>query len=452
MGAPEISIDVQPIEGGKAFYLPIAAKAAGEPEMVKIVLRLVITNNYRDRVVKLSSIKFSFPGSSVPTATMQGVKIAMDPEDSDGEIQPGKTAIWSNGRVDLDTTEAGEDWVRNEVYLDAPAPPKVKVSVACEGFSDPVTVTLDLIPYINPTGTGSLRLPFSAYDLDRGEYIVTSAQHGTNGGANGTQIFAHDIGVQGRVNGTWTSLLPGKDKTRNEHYRIWGIPVRALAAGTVISWENDIDDNPSPGEKIEGAPKAGNHVWVRHGDIKVKYAHFQKGSVSDEVMVQGAAVRSGQRLGLAGNSGNSSGPHLHLEGRDFATNTLRGLPFRNGSVLERDKIQADQSGPWVRLTADGICKDKVAIRPLGLQAVGRVSPEIVEIVAEVFGGVTQGGGGFVIVGGKIIKVPPRGPKSALLEALIALDEVDQIDARTAARLEDITGNLAEIVKDAGKPR
>ncbi|HKI02211.1 MAG TPA: hypothetical protein VKK31_09535 [Thermoanaerobaculia bacterium] len=179
MDAPEISIDVQPIESGKAFYLPIAAKAAGEPEMVKIVLRLVITNNYRDRVVKLSSIKFSFPGSLVPTTTMQGVKIAMDPGDSDGEIQPGKTAIWSNGRVDLDTTEEGESWVRNEVYLDAPAPPKVKVSVACEGFSDPVTVTKDLIPYINPTGEGALRLPFSAYDLDRGEYIVTSAQHGT---------------------------------------------------------------------------------------------------------------------------------------------------------------------------------------------------------------------------------------------------------------------------------
>ena len=38
------------------------------------------------------------------------------------------------------------------------------------------------------------------------------------------------------------------------------------------------------------------------------------------------------------------------------------------------------------------------------------------IVAEVFGDVSKGGDGFVIVGGKLYKVPPRTPKFKLLDA------------------------------------
>lgn len=46
-------------------------------------------------------------------------------------------------------------------------------------------------------------------------------------------------------------------------------------------------------------------------------------------------------------------------------------------------------------------------------------PKLPELVAEVFGGVASDGGGFIIVGGKIIKVPPRSPLLKVLEAIIA---------------------------------
>ena len=45
MAAPKINVEVQPTNNGKVYYLPIAAKSAGELELVKIVLRLRITNN-----------------------------------------------------------------------------------------------------------------------------------------------------------------------------------------------------------------------------------------------------------------------------------------------------------------------------------------------------------------------------------------------------------------------
>jgi murein DD-endopeptidase MepM/ murein hydrolase activator NlpD len=39
-------------------------------------------------------------------------------------------------------------------------------------------------------------------------------------------------------------------------------------------------------------------------------AHLKKDSIT---VKRGDLVRRGQRLGLCGNSGNSSGPHLHLQ-------------------------------------------------------------------------------------------------------------------------------------------
>lgn len=453
MAAPKVDLDVQPTQNGKAYYLPIAAKSDEEKEMVKIVLRLRITNK-ETKPITLTGVTFFFPNIGF-TKAMEGVKIAMDPagdaDPNDGVIAAGTTAVWSNGVVDLDTSEAGENKVRNEVYLNAPAPTRVKVSLSFARFSDPVTVTMDLIPFTNATGNGALLLPFTAGDMDRGEYLVTSAQHWANGGAGGTQIFAHDIDVQARVDGSWSKLLPGKDNTKNEHYRIWGKPVRAMADGTVMSFANNFDDNPVPGEKLSADA---NHVWVRHGNVKVLYTHFQKGSIPTALMAQpDAPVTAGQILGLAGNSGRSSNPHLHIQCQDFTSNSLRGLPFRRGWVLDRELVRPDQTGPWVRLTNDGISKDKVAIWPgffLPLPP-PRLEKFDEKIFGEVLGGVSKDGGGIVIVGGKIIRVPPRGPKWALLESLIAVNAVEQIDDRSAVRLKrDVTQTIVEIAKDLGQ--
>lgn len=365
MTAPQLSIAIQPLEGGKVAYLPIAASGSDRKAQVKIVVRLRLTNNSA-QTLTLSDISFNFPGSTVAKRTMQGVKIAVssptDPDPDDGRIPPGAEVTWSNGVVDLDTTEAGENKVRNEVYLTLPVPPKLRVDVRCQGFSDPVSGTWDLVPYTQPTGDSAFVLPFAASDLDDGEYIVTSALHWANGGPNGAQIYAHDIGIQGRVDGSWTAIRPGGDKQTNAGYRIFGMPVRAMADGTVLSWKDDTDENPKPGEKPDDPPE-GNHFWIRHGDVKVKYAHLKKGSQPAALKQAGAVVRAGQAVGQAGNNGNSSGPHLHIECVHIDSNSLRGMPFADGWVLERSRVAADHSGPWVRLKADGLCTETTAIWP-----------------------------------------------------------------------------------------
>ncbi len=50
-------------------------------------------------------------------------------------------------------------------------------------------------------------------------------------------------------------------------------------------------------------------VWVDHGDaILTVYAHL-----SEILVVEGQGVASDEALGLSGQSGNATGPHLHFE-------------------------------------------------------------------------------------------------------------------------------------------
>jgi hypothetical protein len=76
------------------------------------------------------------------------------------------------------------------------------------------------------------------------------------------------------------------------------------------------------------------------------------------------------------------------------------------------------------------------------------------IVATLVGpGVAQGGGGWVIVGGKIVRVPPRGPKYALLQALAALDAAEDINHPLGKKVVEHIGDaIAGIAKEiaAGK--
>ncbi|WP_327169119.1 LysM peptidoglycan-binding domain-containing M23 family metallopeptidase [Streptomyces subrutilus] len=74
-----------------------------------------------------------------------------------------------------------------------------------------------------------------------------------------------------------------------------GTTVKAVGAGTVVSagWGGAY----------------GNEVVIRHADGKYsQYGHLSSLSVST-----GQSVTAGQRIGLSGSTGNSSGPHLHFE-------------------------------------------------------------------------------------------------------------------------------------------
>jgi murein DD-endopeptidase MepM/ murein hydrolase activator NlpD len=106
------------------------------------------------------------------------------------------------------------------------------------------------------------------------------------------------------------------DGKKPEDWICYGAEITAAAAGIVVEVVRDLP-NVTPGKNPEGltiAQIAGNRVIIdRASGYYAMYAHLAPGSVQLHV---GDHVRQGQKLGLVGNTGNSSAPHLHFQVMD----------------------------------------------------------------------------------------------------------------------------------------
>lgn len=122
----------------------------------------------------------------------------------------------------------------------------------------------------------------------------------------------------------------------NESYYAFNKEVVAPADGKVVKVVNDLADNV-PGESDELQP-AGNYVIIEHPNNEYSFlAHFRQQSIQVNV---GDTVKQGQVLGLCGNSGNSSEPHIHFQVMTSAnyenTESIR-IRFKDG----KEPIQGD---------------------------------------------------------------------------------------------------------------
>ena len=88
-----------------------------------------------------------------------------------------------------------------------------------------------------------------------------------------------------------------------------GTPVYAAEDGTV-DWVQAWN-----GHSTSGDQSYGNLVRIRHADynggkLQTLYAHLKESKVK-----YGQAVKEGELIGYSGNTGNTTGPHLHFEVR-----------------------------------------------------------------------------------------------------------------------------------------
>ena len=126
------------------------------------------------------------------------------------------------------------------------------------------------------------------------------------------------------------------DGTKLTDHLCYGAPIHAVANGIVVAAVNNLPQVPpntttSENPTLHGpADFSGNSVVERIAPGEyAAYAHMQTGSVRVRV---GQRLRTGQVIGKLGNSGNTSGPHLHLGIQDSpGLLASDSLPFEIGS-------------------------------------------------------------------------------------------------------------------------
>ncbi|MCE7991062.1 MAG: M23 family metallopeptidase [Roseivirga sp.] len=118
----------------------------------------------------------------------------------------------------------------------------------------------------------------------------------------------------------------------NADFYAFGQELIAPADARVIYTINDVEDNLWPA--MNRAAGGGNMVLLETAQKEyLLMAHLKKGSVA---VKEGELVKQGQLLGLCGNSGNSTEPHLH-----FQTINTADLMGASGAWTYFDKIKVN---------------------------------------------------------------------------------------------------------------
>ena len=102
-----------------------------------------------------------------------------------------------------------------------------------------------------------------------------------------------------------------------------GTPVLAAREGVVMQVESDFD---RAGLNLEKYGGRANFVRILHDDGAMSlYAHLKTEGALVRV---GQRVRAGQQIGLSGNTGFTTGPHLHFAVQVNRGMRLESLPFK----------------------------------------------------------------------------------------------------------------------------
>ncbi|WP_194852464.1 peptidoglycan DD-metalloendopeptidase family protein [Nonlabens antarcticus] len=130
------------------------------------------------------------------------------------------------------------------------------------------------------------------------------------------------------------------DGTTNEDYYAFGKELIAPTNGTVVVATDGIEDN-IPGQ-MNTVDSLGNAVVLKtESGEYIYFAHLKRNSIK---VKQGQKVVAGDVLGLCGNSGNSSEPHLHFHIQDALNeSTATGIKSYFKEIMVDNIIKKDYS-------------------------------------------------------------------------------------------------------------
>lgn len=159
--------------------------------------------------------------------------------------------------------------------------------------------------------------------------------------------FAVDFGVLGG-----DDLLYKNDGSANSDFFAFGKDILAVAPGRVVIAIDGVPDN-LPGHS-DSSSSSGNTVVIKHAEHEFSvYSHLKRDSIKVKV---GDEVVAGRVIAQCGNSGRSTGAHLHFglmnsETTGFATGfppTFHDVAVKRGGEPALEKEYEPKRGDRVR--------------------------------------------------------------------------------------------------------
>lgn len=296
----------EPVTVPVDVIVPIAPTAFKADGKMHLVYELHVTNmsQWDCKLMRVEVVSGDYASKSL--ATFAGAQLA-------GMI----------GRPGIKTTEKSKIgpgmmavvfmWVTVGRSEDVPATIRHRLSVKIGDY--PEELTVETAPL--PVGRG----PIVISPPLRGDHWLAA-----NGPSNTSAHRRALIPIDGRAVISqrfaidWVKLGDdGKtyhgDPKDNKNYYAFGSEALAAADGIITEVKDGIPLN-IPGPTSRAVPITletigGNHVIINIGDgCYAFYAHLQPGSIRVKL---GEKVHRGQVIGLVGNTGNSTEPHLHFQ-------------------------------------------------------------------------------------------------------------------------------------------